>query len=141
MSFAPQINIGSAQSNSYQNQNLLIHPTIFYYQPPNDFYHYLIDCKELSYNAITYLLNNNGSNVQFNEYRHIFYYQQQHNNRFYQVTCEMVSPSSITNYLNKNIYGHEIGQNMEQERFSFSFEQKRNIEYHLTQYLSQYLLN
>lgn len=85
--------------------------------PPNDLYHYHIDCKEVPYNTIISLLNkflnNNEFNVQTNEYEHIFYYKQQYDNRFYKIVCEIISPSSIANYLNKNIHGHEISQNME----------------------------
>ncbi|CAB4440397.1 unnamed protein product [Rhizophagus irregularis] len=126
--------------NSYQNQIQFI-PNIFYYKPPNDLYHYHISCKEVPYNTIISLLNNNEFSIQTNEYEYIFYYQQQYDNRFYKIICEIISPSSITDYLNKNIHGHEIGQNMEQERLVFTFDQKENIKFHLTQYLSQYLLN
>src|SRR5205814_982679 len=90
-------------SNLSQNQNQLIHPNVFYYRPPNDFYHYHVRCKELSNNIIKDLLNelfkNEGLNVQLKENEWMFFYQQQYNNRFYEITCEIVSPSSITGYL------------------------------------------
>src|SRR5688572_15044992 len=33
-----------------------IHPSIFFYRPPNDAYHYYINCKEISYDTIECLL-------------------------------------------------------------------------------------
>lgn len=127
------------------------HPTFFFYRLENDFCHYKVNCKEIKYEDITYFLNkslnslNNRNNreheIQSHENEHIFFYYQQYDNRFYQVICELVSPTAITNYLNENIYGIKLQQNMEQERLSFIIEQKQNLEFHLTQYLSNYLLN
>ena len=71
---------------------------------------------------------------------HIFFYQQKFDNRFFQISCEIVSPSSITNYLNENIYGIKPQQSVEQEQLSFVIEQKQYLEFHLTQYLSNFLL-
>ncbi|GES95350.1 hypothetical protein GLOIN_2v1669728 [Rhizophagus clarus] len=123
------------ETNSY-------HPTVFYHYLPNDFYYYHINCKEISYNTIAFLLNKFlNNNIQNNEYEHIFFYHQRHDNRFYKIICEIIDPSSITNYLNQNIHGHVIGQNANQEKLCFSGDQKENIESQLTQYLSQYLLN
>src|SRR4051794_40169199 len=34
-----------------------LHPTVFFYRPSNDFYHYYVNCEEISYSAVTYLLN------------------------------------------------------------------------------------
>src|SRR3954451_14414980 len=124
-----------------RSQIQLIHSNVFYYRPPNDRYHYDIYCKPISSNTIIYLLNNSLNKDQLNENVYHFFYRQQCNDQFYQVICGMVSPTLITNYLNRNIHGNEIDQNMEHERLVFIFRQKENIEFHLTQYLNQYLLN
>ena len=84
------------------------------------------------------MLNNNNGHNQLNENEHIFFYQR-YDNRFFIISCEIVSPSSITNYLNENIYG--IKPHVEQEKLSFIIEQRQYLELHLTQYLSNYLLN
>ncbi|RIA79967.1 hypothetical protein C1645_839537 [Glomus cerebriforme] len=126
-------------STNSQNQNP---PTVFYYQPPNDYYHYHINCKKISCNDVISLLDNKEFNIQLNE--HNFYLLQRYDNQIYQISCEVVSPYSITYYLNKNIYSNEIVQNsIVQEKLEFSFKWKENIEFHLTQYLSQFdlLLN
>ena len=115
-----------------------MHPAVFFYRAPNDIYHYNVKCKEIT---ISYLLNNSNEHNQTNENEHIFFYQQRLDNRLYQITCEIVSPSSITNYLNENIYGIQLQQNMEQEQLSFTTEQRPYLEFHLTQYLSNYVLN
>ncbi|CAB4443180.1 unnamed protein product [Rhizophagus irregularis] len=121
---------------------LATHPTTFFYSPPNEFCHYYVKCKEICYNTVTYLLNKllKENNVQSNENRFIFYYQQQHDARFYQVSCEIVSPFSINNRLNKNFLGFEFQQVVD-EKLTFTFEQKENLESFLNQYLSQYILN
>ncbi|PKY46453.1 hypothetical protein RhiirA4_461315 [Rhizophagus irregularis] len=122
--------------------NSLYNPNNFPVVPPNEFYHYNIKCNEISYSNVIFLLNKSLNskefNTQSNENEYIFFYQQEYDNRFYQVTCEIVSPSSITNYLNENIYGIKPQQ---EERLSFIIEQKQNLEFHLTQYLRNYLLN
>ncbi|CAB4460834.1 unnamed protein product [Rhizophagus irregularis] len=124
---------------------LTIHPFNFFYRPPNELYHYNIKCNEISYSNVIFLLNKSLNskefNTQSNENEYIFFYQQEYDNRFYQVTCEIVSPSSITNYLNENIYGIKPQQEQQEERLSFIIEQKQNLEFHLTQYLRNYLLN
>ena len=74
LTFSPQSNVTSApqnnildyntQTQSYQ-QTLQItparknppHPTIFFYRPPNDFCRYYVNCKEICYDTVTYLLN------------------------------------------------------------------------------------
>ncbi|GES91419.1 hypothetical protein GLOIN_2v1788367 [Rhizophagus clarus] len=118
------------------------HPNSFYYQPENDRYYYMVDCQEIQHNDITYFLNKslNNNKIQFHESEHVFFYYQQYDNRFYQVICKLVSPTEITNYLNENIYGIKLHQNMNQEQLSFFIEQKQNLEFYLTQYLSNYLL-
>ncbi|PKY53670.1 hypothetical protein RhiirA4_499421 [Rhizophagus irregularis] len=117
------------------------HPTTFFYSPPNEFCHYYINCKEICYDTVAYLLNKSlkENNVKSNENECIFYYQQQHDARFYQVSCEIVSPLLINNCLNKNFLGFEFQQNVD-EKLAFTFEQKENLEGWLKQYLSQYLL-
>jgi len=75
------------------------------------------------------------------EKEHIFFYQQQCNNQIYQISCEIISPSFINNYLNKNIHGIEIEQDMEQELLTFTVDQGKNLELHLSQYLGNFLLN
>ncbi|PKC67638.1 hypothetical protein RhiirA1_509142 [Rhizophagus irregularis] len=100
-----------------------VYPTIFFFRPPNDFYHYYIKCEEISNDTVAYLLNKSlkERNVQSNENQCIFYYQQQYNNRLYQVSCEIVSPFLVNNCLNKNILGVEFQQNMEQEHIVLTF--------------------
>ncbi|CAB4478608.1 uncharacterized protein OCT59_027054 [Rhizophagus irregularis] len=119
-----------------------LHPTTFFFRPPNDFCHYYVNCKEICYDTVTYLLNKppKEHNVQSNENECIFYYRQQIDTRFYQVLCEIVSPLLINSYLNKNILGIDL-QNSEHENLTFTINQKDNLEYHLKQYLSLYLLN
>src|ERR1041384_7635062 len=57
------------------------HPTDFFFRPPNDYYHYRVTYKEISYDAIECLLNKplNGNNVSFNENECTFFYQQKCN--------------------------------------------------------------
>src|SRR5947209_2550796 len=58
---ANALHVTSAQQSSiYSNtpqQTPALHPTVFYYQPPNDFYHYRVNCKEISYDVVESLLN------------------------------------------------------------------------------------
>ncbi|GBC04434.1 hypothetical protein RclHR1_05690002 [Rhizophagus clarus] len=137
-----------APTNAIQPQQqitpaqIIAHPNVFFYRPPNDFCHYYVSCKEICYDTVTHLLNKlKENNIQVNENECIFYYQQQYDNRFYQISCEIVSPSLIDNCLNKNFLGFELQQNVNQEYLAFTFDQKENLEYFLNQYLSQYLLN
>src|ERR1051325_7305604 len=64
----------------FQQQNLIppVHPTAFYYRPPNDFCHYYVDCKEISYDAVIYLLNKSSrtNDVLPNENKCVIYYHQ-----------------------------------------------------------------
>jgi hypothetical protein len=126
-------------------QTQLIHPNFFFYQPKNDYYYHKVNCKEINYKEITYFLNKSSNNreheIQFHKSKHVFFYHQQYDNRFYQIICELVSPIAITNYLNENIYGIKLQQNVDQEQLSYIIEQKQNLEFHLIQYLSNYLLN
>ncbi|GBB94509.1 hypothetical protein RclHR1_02370009 [Rhizophagus clarus] len=117
-----------------------VHPTTFFYRPPND-YHYYVICKEISNDSVGNLLNKllKESN-ETNENECIFYYQQQYDNRLYQVSCQIVSPLEINNCLSKNFLGVEFQQNMEQEKLVFTFDQKEYLEGHLKKYLSQYVL-
>ena len=115
-----------------------IQPILFFYRPPNEFCHYYVQCKEIPYDTIPCLL---GRSIQFNDNEFIFFYRQQHNNQFYQVSCEIVPHLLINNCLNKNYLGIELQQDMGQEHLAFTFDRKIILEYHLKQYLSQYLLN
>jgi hypothetical protein len=123
-------------------QTIFFHPTVFFYRPPNDFCHYYVSCKEISYDTVTCLLNKSlkENNVQYNENNCIFYYQQQHDTRFYQVSCEIVSPTLINNCLNENFLGIDF-QNSEQEHLVFTINQKENLEFYLKQYLGLHLLS
>jgi hypothetical protein len=133
-----------SKSQTVSAQTTCFHPTVFFYRPPNDFCHYYITCKEISYDTVTCLLNKSlkENNVQYNENNCIFYYQQQFDTRFYQVSCEIVSPTLISNCLNKNLLGIEFQQQcVEKENLTFTFEQKEYLEDCLKQYLSFHLLN
>ncbi|GBB85689.1 hypothetical protein RclHR1_12170002 [Rhizophagus clarus] len=112
-------------------------PIKFIYRPPNDLCIYHIKCEEIS----VQLLNDNVSNINFDQNVYLFYYQQQSNNRIYQIVCEIISPSFIVNFLNKTIYGIEIEQNIEREELTFKFDQKENLKFYLTQYLNRFSLN
>ncbi|GBB95643.1 hypothetical protein RclHR1_25860002 [Rhizophagus clarus] len=144
--FQPQpavITNAHIQSDSSANlQSQSVHPPVFFFRPPNDFYHYHVICKEISNDIVACLLNKSikEGNVQSNENEYIFYYQQQYNNRLYQVSCEIVSPLLVNDCLCKNFLGVEFKQNMEQEHLAFTFDQKEYLEFHLKNYLSQYLL-
>ena len=129
------------QTHTHLRPNYHLHPMVFYYRPPNDLYYYDVYCKAISYNNVIYLLNNSLDEGQLNENKYSFFYRQEYNNQFYQIICEIVPSSSITNYLKRNIHENVIDQYMEDERLVFTFRQKENIKFHLTQYLSQYLLN
>ena len=112
-----------------------INPISFFYQPPNDLCNYRINCNEISFDTVIQLLNEpNINRNQSNEY--IFFHQQQC--KIYQIACEIVSPSLIINFLNRTVYGIEFEQNVVQEQLSFTFEQKGNLKFYLTRYLSHY---
>ncbi|GBC04438.1 hypothetical protein RclHR1_05690006 [Rhizophagus clarus] len=148
-------NSSSAASNSHQAETGVAqysscsssanHPALFFFRPPNDFYHYLIKCGETSYDTIERLLkklfNDKENNMQSKEDEYIFFYRQECNGRFYQITCEIVSPLLVNYCLSKNILGIELQQTMEQEHLAFTVDQKNYLEHHLKQYLSQHILN
>ena len=123
----------------------LNHPTVFFYRPPNDFYHYRVNCKEISSDIIESLLKklfNDKENItQLKEDEYIFFYKQNCNNRFYQVSCEIVSPLLVNSCLSKTFLGIELQQNMGLEHLAFTSDQKEYLEQHLKQYLNQYFLN
>jgi hypothetical protein len=131
--------------DSQLQNRISVHPAVFFYRPPNDSYHYHINCNEISYDTIESLLkklfNDKESVAQFKDDEYIFCYQQKCNNKFYQVSCKIISPLLVDNCLNKNFLGFELQQNMGQEYLTFTPDQKEYIEYHLKQYLSQYLLD
>src|ERR1051325_6557417 len=53
-----QSGVNMPEQTSSENPTLTaVHSTVFYYQPPNEFCHYYVDCKEISYDAVIYLLN------------------------------------------------------------------------------------
>jgi len=122
-----------------------VHPAVFIYRPPSDFYHYRINCNEISYDTIACLLkklyNDHENIMQFKDDEYIFFYRQEYDNRFYKITCEIVSPLLVNKCLSKSLLGIEFEQNMEQEQLSFTFDQKEFLELHLKNYLSQYILN
>jgi hypothetical protein len=141
--FHPIVTNEHVQTNSSANLQIqLIHPTIFFYRPPSDFYHYHIKCDEISNDTVAYLLNKSlkERNVRSNENACIFYYHQQYNNRLYQISCEIVSPLVINKCLSNKFLGIELQQNMEQENLALTFDQKEYLECHLRKYLSQYVL-
>jgi hypothetical protein len=139
------------QSCSSSQQDVIrpVHPTEFFFRPPNDCYHYRVNCEEISYDIIESLLKklfndkeNDMQITQFREDEYIFIYQQRCNNRFYKVSCEIVSPLLINYCLSKAFFGIELQQQyMGLEHLAFTFDQEEYLEYHLKQYLSQYLLN
>ncbi|RIA90370.1 hypothetical protein C1645_823503 [Glomus cerebriforme] len=115
------------------------HPDQFFYNPPNDPFNYHIKCKEISFDIVIQLLNESfNGNIYFNQNNqneYTFFYQRQSNGQIYQVVCEIVTPL----FLNKIIYGIEIDQNFGQDQLLFTFYQKENIKFYLSQYLSYYL--
>ncbi|GBB97527.1 hypothetical protein RclHR1_00300006 [Rhizophagus clarus] len=133
-----QVNTTSdSQNNLVVDQQKPNHPFTFFYQPPNDPCNYHINCREISINTLIQLLNElNGATTNDDKNEYIFHYQQLFNNRIYQVSCEIV----FSLILNKYIYDIEIEQNFVQN-LSFTPNQKENLKYYLTQYLSHYLLN
>jgi hypothetical protein len=131
-------------TSSCENPILLVHPTAFFFRPPNDSCHYYIDCKEIPYNTVGYLLNESlkRGDIQSNKKECIFYHQQQCNDRLYQVSCEIASPFLINGCLNKYLLGIELQQqNIGQDNLEFTFDQRENLKTHLLQYLNNYLLN
>jgi hypothetical protein len=131
------LNSPIVQETFFVDQSNLI---AFFYRPPNDFCNYNVKCREIPFDLVIQLLNEfntNASNINFNKNEYVFFYPQQSNNRIYQVVCEMVSAPLI---MNKIVYGIELEQNTGQEQLIFTINQKENLKYHLTQYLSRYLV-
>jgi len=98
----------------------------FFHNPPNDHQIYHVTCKLLS--------KGNIDNIKpFPD--HIFYHQIDDN--FYQITCILISHSLIVQFLNKKIYGIELrqGEEQQQERLTFSNDQRDNLEFHLREFL------
>ncbi|CAB4494060.1 hypothetical protein RhiirA5_425085 [Rhizophagus irregularis] len=109
----------------------------------NDVYVYDVKCEEIPFDIVVKTLNKsliNKENMQINENEIMFFYANQYTNRSYKLTCKIVSPFSIAKYLNKNIYGIEIQANVERELLKLTPEQKQNLEFHLFQYLDNYLI-
>ena len=124
-----------------QNPIQFIHPTKFFYRPLNDFCHYYVNCEIISHDNLEHLLNKlKEQNIQSNENECIFYYSQQYNDQFYQISCEIVSPILVSNCLNEK-YGISLRYEEIDEHLTFKLGQKENLELHLKQHLSQYLLN
>ncbi|CAB4427237.1 unnamed protein product [Rhizophagus irregularis] len=118
-------------------QSIPIHPTKFFYQPPNDPFNYHIKCEKVSNQSL-----NKSINKQLKENEYTFFYLQLSDYQSYQITCEMFTPSSINNYLNKYIYGIEVEQIQEELSIFTSYPyHKENLKSYLTQYLSYYILN
>ncbi|GBC01742.1 hypothetical protein RclHR1_04310003 [Rhizophagus clarus] len=122
----------SVQQQIYQS--IPLHPTKFFYQPPNDPFNYHIKCEKVSNQS----LSKPNTQLKGNEYT--FFYLQLSDYQCYHITCEMFTPSSINNYLNKNIYGIEVEQ-LQEEISMFTPYHKENLKSYLTQYLSYYILD
>jgi len=141
------MSLGSARSYQPPQQALFsqippVHSNIFIYRPPNNYCQYYVKCENFSNDLVIQSLNKIKENIiQLKKNEYIFFYQQKYNYQIYQISCEIVPPSFINNYLNKTIHGIEIEQNMEQEQLAFTSDQEKNLEIHLSQYLSNYLLN
>ena len=124
--------------------NQPIHPNIFFYQPPNDYYNYHIKytkCEEFSIQLLN-KFSDNISSINFNQNKYIFFYQSQINSPIFQIICEIVSPSFINNLLNRT-HGIEIEQNINirHEQLTFNPQQKINLKFYLSQYLNHCKLN
>ena len=134
----------SDQSYSPPQQILRpVHSNGFIYRPPGDYCQYYVYCKRISGDLLMQLLNDIrllNENVQCKEDEYTFFYRQQCDLQIYQISCKIVSPSLINDCLNKNIYGIEMERNMQQENLVFTLDQEKNLEFHLSQYLSNYFL-
>ena len=117
-----------------------VHPNVFFYRPPNHFYHYRVSCEEISCDAIEGLLNVRVTQHRGDEY--IFFYQQRCDNKFYRILCEIAPPLLVNDCLNNNFLGIDLqNQNMEQERLTFTADQKEDLKYYLKKYLSRNFLS
>jgi len=131
MSQTPQVSLPNHSTRSQGTEYS------FFYKPPNDFQIYNVTCKEMtiSFDLVSQLLNNN--NISSNLY--VFYFPQFVQKKIYQVTCELVSHSLIIQFLNVNIHGIEVKKNDQEGYVNFSRELRENLEFHLKQFLAQYL--
>ena len=114
----------------------------FFYNPPNDPQVYNVRCEEVTPFEVALQLYTNDNNVIQNHInKHEFPFFKLDEGKCYRITCELVLPSSIVRYLNSNIHGVEIRQNnyQQQEYVEFSEQLKRNLEFHLQQFLINYL--
>ncbi|CAG8504828.1 20839_t:CDS:2 [Rhizophagus irregularis] len=107
----------------------------FFYEPINDNQIYEIICKEIS---VEQLLNDfNDSIYNYNQPNNCF--QNPIDKKIYQVTCEMISHSVIVQLLNKTLYNIELNLNEhQQQQQEFSKEHKKNLEFHLKNFLTNY---
>ncbi|RIA80909.1 hypothetical protein C1645_865918 [Glomus cerebriforme] len=131
-------------STNINQESEIITEYSFYFRPCNDFQIYHIICKEKTTDEIiTQLLDNRlylSNNYFYLNDIFVFYYQQSSDKRIYQITCEMVPHSIIVQFLNLNIYGIELNQNeQQQQQQTFSNRHKENLEFHLKQFLFNYL--
>ncbi|GBC09885.1 hypothetical protein RclHR1_00920003 [Rhizophagus clarus] len=123
-------------------ENVIVSEYSFFYRPCNDFQIYHITCKEKTSDELIFQLLNNclySSHYLYTDDIFVFYFQQPNDKRIYQITCEMVPHSLIVQYLNLNIYGIELKQNEQQQQQQFSDRHKENLEFHLKQFLFDYL--
>ena len=136
------------QQNSMQPMmNLAYSPVAmvehsFYYRPCNDFQIYLVNCKRITISKLISELNNHLSsshNCIYSNNLFVFYFQHPNDQRIYQVACEMISHSIIVQYLNLNVFGFELKQSEQQQQLEFSKIHKQNLEFHLRQFLIDYL--
>jgi hypothetical protein len=117
----------------------------FFYNTPNDYKFYEINCKEveISFELLSAILDGNNNQNHFDNI-HEYYFLKVDEKKCYKVTCELISPSLIVQYLNKNIHNIEIKQDIyqqqQQEYLEFSRELKQNLEYYLKDFFIQYLL-
>ncbi|CAI2183737.1 8682_t:CDS:1 [Funneliformis geosporum] len=133
-------------TSTFNERASIPHETVFYYRPNNDFQIYLVCCKEITLNElisqllINYLYSPYNNDLYSNEL-FVFYFQHPNGQRIYHVTCEMISHSNIVQYLNSNIYGIELKQSEQQPPLEFSNNHKQNLEFHLKQFLTDYLVS
>ena len=101
----------------------------FFYNPNGDNQIYHITCE---------LIGNVDNDNPLSD--HTFYYRLNENNS-YQISCNLISHSLIVQFLNKNIHGIELKQSeeLQEECLCFSNSQRENLEFHLKQYLFNYL--
>ncbi|CAG8523747.1 10271_t:CDS:1 [Funneliformis mosseae] len=138
-------NVDAIQDTSAFNERAFVpHEAVFFYRPNNDFQIYLVYCKEITLNElISQLLNNYlylNYNYLYSNNLFVFYFQHPNDQRIYHVACEMISHSKIVQHLNSHIFGIELLQNEQQPPLEFSNNHKQNLEFHLRQFLIDYLI-